>query len=292
MLSGGACCFLIWLFLAACVHDGCVHFVILHPPAPFFLHWKYVVNFECPHALLIGVVCRPITSSFRGLFLCGVFAQPFIAALIGVVISYCVALASGVFLDLAFSAPFSYLYLVLLPDGLSNVAHRWCSFLIYLFCLCPQPFSFHFLWVYSHTSHRRRFLPYPYFLKRCVPMRRLSAESLCGLSSLCILLSTVFSDLPLSMPFSQFSFFPSHRGRFILHCPLSFIRLLLTAFSFWRIYSHPSFSDVALPLTQRREFAKRGVWRAIGARAHLMHFLSLWKNSYHKCGSLFRNFIL
>ena len=94
------------------------------------------------------------------------------------------------------------------------------------------------------------------------------------------------------MSFSQFSFFPSHRGRFILHCPLSFIRLLLTAFSFWRIYSHPSFSDVALPLTQRREFAKRGFWRAIGARAHLMHFLSLWKNSYHKCGSLFRNFIL
>ena len=144
MLSGGACCFSHLALLAACVHDGCVHFVILHPPAPFFLHWKYVVNFECPHALLIGVVCRPITSSFRGLFLCGVFAQPFTAALIGVVISYCVALASGVFLDLAFSAPFSYLYLVLLPDGLSNVAHRWCSFLIYLFCLCPQPFSFHF----------------------------------------------------------------------------------------------------------------------------------------------------
>ena len=72
----------------------------------FFLHWKYVVNFECPHALLIGVVCRPITSSFRGLFLCGVFAQPFTAALIGVVISYCVALASGVFLDLAFQRRF------------------------------------------------------------------------------------------------------------------------------------------------------------------------------------------
>ena len=82
------------------------------------------MNFEFPHALLIGVVCRPITSSFRGLFLCGVFAQRFIVALIGVVISYCVALASGVVLDLAFSAPFSYLYLVLLPDGLSNVAHR------------------------------------------------------------------------------------------------------------------------------------------------------------------------
>lgn len=196
MLSGGACCFSHLALLAACVHDGCVYLVILHPPAPFFLHWKYVVNFECPHALLIGVVCRPITSSFRGLFLCGVFAQPFTAALIGVVISYCVALASGVFLDLAFSAPFSYLYLVLLPDGLSNVAHRWCSFLIYLFCLCPQPFSFHFLWVYSHTSHRRRFLPYPYFLKRCVPMRRLSAESLCGFHwRLKLSLHTLVNDL-------------------------------------------------------------------------------------------------
>ena len=106
MLSGGACVFFILALLAACVHNGCVYLVILHPPAPFFLHWKYVVNFECPHALLIGVVCRPITSSFRGLFLCGVFAQPFTAALIGVVISYCVALASGVVLDLAFQRHF------------------------------------------------------------------------------------------------------------------------------------------------------------------------------------------
>ena len=89
------------------------------------------------------------------------------------------------------------------------------------------------------------------------------AASFCGVSlRLKLSLHTLvngFFDLPLSMPFSQFSFFPSHWGRFILHCPLSFIRLLLTASSFWRIYSHPSFSDVALPLTQRREFAKRGV---------------------------------
>ena len=244
MLSGGACCFSHLALLAACVHDGCVHFVILHPPAPFFLHWKYVVNFECPHALLIGVVCRPITSSFRGLFLCGVFAQPFTAALIGVVISYCVALASGVFLDLAFSAPFSYLYLVLLPDGLSNVAHRWCSFLIYLFCLCPQPFSFHFLWVYSHTSHRRRFLPYPYFLKRCVPMRRLSAESLCGLSSLCILSSTIFfRPAPVHAIFSIF-LFSLPPGAFYLTLPV-----VIHPFAFDRILF---LEDLLAHLFQRR----------------------------------------
>ena len=197
MLSGGACCFSHLALLAACVHDGCVHFVILHPPAPFFLHWKYVVNFECPHALLIGVVCRPITSSFRGLFLCGVFAQPFTAALIGVVISYCVALASGVVLDLAFSAPFSYLYLVLLPDGLSNVAHRWCSFLIYLFCLCPQPFSFHFFYCGSTHTPLIGVVSYHILISwsavfLCgVFLRSLFAAFIGGLSSLCILSSTI-----------------------------------------------------------------------------------------------------
>ena len=54
----------------------------------------------------------------------------------------------------------------------------------------------YFFWVYSHTSHRRRFLPYPYFLKRCVPMRRLSAESLCGFHwRLKLSLQTLVNDL-------------------------------------------------------------------------------------------------
>ena len=243
MLSGGACCFS-HLALSACVHDGCVHFVILHPPAPFFLHWKYVVNFECPHALLIGVVCRPITSSFRGLFLCGVFAQPFTAALIGVVISYCVALASGVVLDLAFSAPFSYLYLVLLPDGLSNVAHRWCSFLIYLFCLCPQPFSFHFfVGLLTHLSSAS-FLTISLFPKALCSY----AASFCGVSlrlklSLHTLVNGFFRPAPVNAIFSIF-LFTLPPGAFYLTLPV-----VIHPFAFDRILF---LEDLLAPLFQRR----------------------------------------
>ena len=117
-------------------------------------------------------------------------------------------------------------------------------FLYISFAYARSLFPFIFLWVYSHTSHRRRFLPYPYFLKRCVPMRRLSAESRCGLSSLCILSSTIFfRPAPVNAIFSIF-LFSLPPGAFYLTLPV-----VIHPFAFDRILF---LEDLLAHLFQRR----------------------------------------
>ena len=123
------------------------------------------------------------------------------------------------------------------------------------------------------------------------------AASFCGVSlrlklSLHTLVNDFFRPAPVNAIFLNFLFFPPTGG------VLSYIARCHSSVCFWPHSLFGGFTRILLSATfhyrshSGGEFAKRGVWRAIGARAHLMHFLSLWKNSYHKCGSLFRNFIL